>query len=173
MISIVVAMAQNNVIGGNNKLLWHLPADMRFFRTLTTGNIIIMGRKTFDSIGKPLPNRDNIVISRDKNLKIEGCIVVNSLEMALQKSAEINKNFPADLQKQIYIIGGEQIYKQSLPFAQKLYITEVLTAFEGDAFFPEIDLNSWKETKRTNLKKDEKNSFDYNFVEYLLKNKIN
>jgi dihydrofolate reductase len=169
MVSIVVAIAKNNVIGADNKLLWHLPADMRFFRLLTTDNIIIMGRKTFDSIGKPLPNRENIIISRNKNLIIEGCIVVDSLAKAIEKANEINEYLAAESQKHIFVIGGEQIYKLSMKLAQKLYITEVEAEFNGDAFFPEIDKSIWKETKRTNHPIDEKNSYISAFVEYNLK----
>ncbi|MES2795747.1 MAG: dihydrofolate reductase [Bacteroidota bacterium] len=170
MINIVVATAKNNVIGADNKLLWHLPADMRFFRLLTTGHIVIMGRKTYDSIGKPLPNRENIIISRDKKLNIEGCYVVNSLERALEKSQSINSTFTKESQKEVFIIGGEQIYQLSINLCQKLYITEVNANFEGDAFFPKIDPFDWKEDSRESYQKDEKNNFDYEFVVY---NRIN
>ncbi len=165
-IAIIVAFAKNNVIGNDNKLLWHLPADMRYFKNLTTGHIIIMGRKTYDSIGKPLPNRENIVISRSKNLQIEGCIVVNSLEMAIEKAKEINKNLNVENQKTVFIIGGEQIYKIGLPFAQKLYSTNIEANFDGDAFFPNINIDIWKLENKESFKKDEKNNYDYQFLTY-------
>jgi dihydrofolate reductase len=168
MINIVVAMAKNNVIGGENKLLWYLPADMRFFRLLTTNHIVIMGRKTYDSIGKPLPNRENIVISRAKNIIVEGCLIANSLENAIVKANDINRVNTSENQKQIFIIGGEQIYKLSMDMAEKLYITEVDGIFEGDAFFPKIDFSKWQETNRINHKIDDKNSLNYAFVEYNL-----
>ncbi len=165
-IAIVVAYAENKVIGNNNKLLWHLPLDMRFFKNLTTGHIIIMGRKTYDSIGKPLPNRENIVISRDKNLQIEGCIVVNSLEKAVEKAQEINNQLPEGNQKTAFIIGGEQIYKLGLPLAQILYITKIEAQFEGDAFFPNFDKNNWHLIENTCNLKDEKNAFNSQFLTY-------
>lgn len=165
-IAIIVAYAQNNVIGNNNKLLWHLPVDMRYFKNLTTGHIIIMGRKTYDSIGRPLPNRENIVISRDKNLQIEGCSVVNSLEKAIEKAQELNNNLPKTIQKTAFIIGGEQIYKIGLPLAQILYITKIEAQFEGDAFFPYFDEKHWNLVENTCNLKDEKNIFNSQFLTY-------
>jgi dihydrofolate reductase len=165
-IGLIVAIAENNIIGGDNKLLWHLPADMKYFKNLTSQNIIIMGRKTYDSIGKPLPNRDNIVISRDKKLQLEGCYMAHSLEVALEIAKRINDELGNEVQKKVYIIGGEQIYKLSMDIAQKLYITELMSKFEGDAFFPKIDDTIWEEASRENHKKDEKNHFDYAFVVY-------
>lgn len=165
-LSLIVAIAANNVIGGDNKLLWHLPADLKYFKNLTTGNIIIMGRKTYDSIGKPLPNRENIVISRDKNMIIEGCYVVDSLDNAIDTAQKINQNESINSQKKVYIIGGEQIYKLAMNIAQKLYITELDCIFEGDAFFSKIDYNIWKEVSREKHFKDTKNNHDYEFVVY-------
>jgi dihydrofolate reductase len=135
MIILIAAAAANNALGKNNKLLWHLPNDFKHFKTLTSGHYIIMGRKTFESFPKPLPNRTHIIITRQKKYKAENCIVVNSLESALQKAP---KN------EDVYIIGGAEIYNQSIEFANKIELTRVNHTFEADAFFPEIDLNKWK-----------------------------
>lgn len=159
--SLVVAIAENNIIGGNNKLLWHLPADMRYFRLLTTNNIVIMGRKTFDSIGKPLPNRTNIVISRNERQYDEGILKVDSLEKALEKAEILRKT-----DQQIFVIGGAQIYQMALANAQNLYVTEVKASFDGDTFFPKIDKDIWHEASREKHLKDEKNNFNYEFVVY-------
>jgi dihydrofolate reductase len=125
MINIIVAMSKNRVIGNANTLIWHLPEDLRRFKQLTTGNTIVMGRKTYESIGKPLPNRRSIIITRDTNYKVDGCEVVNSLEEALELS---NNN--------CFIIGGGEIYKQSLKIADRIYLTLVHKDFEGDTTFP-------------------------------------
>ena len=159
-ISLIVAVAENNTIGHNNQLIWHLPNDLKQFRRLTTGHCIIMGRKTFESIGKPLPNRTSIIISRNPDFQVEGCITVDSLEKALSKAGEIeNTNGEA------FIIGGAEIYRLSLPLADKIYLTEVHSSFEGDALFPTIDKNVWQETKRENFETDEKHLYKYSFVE--------
>ena len=140
-ISIVVAVAEKNVIGAKNKLPWYLSADLRRFKELTSGHHIIMGRKTYESIGKPLPNRTNIVITRNKNYKAEGCIVAHSLEEAL-KAAKENKETEA------FIIGGAEIFKEALPIADKIYLTKIHKNFEGDTFFPTIDNNHWIEISK-------------------------
>lgn len=157
MLTIIAAIANNNALGKNNDLIWHLPADLIRFKKTTTGHHIIMGRNTFESIGKPLPNRTTVIISRNKNYKAEGCMVVYSLEKAL----EIAKD-----DKSPFIIGGAQIYQQSIEFADKLDITEVHYSFEADVYFPEIDTKIWKETSRKLFKADQKNKFDYSFVSY-------
>ncbi len=157
-LSIIAAKAENNVIGNENQLIWHLPNDLKHFKQLTSGHPIIMGRKTFESIGKPLPNRTNIVITRKKDWNPEGILVVNSLHEAIEKGREIDE--------EVYIIGGGNIYEQSMDWADVLEITEVHHLFEGDTKFPEIDLNIWKETARTDFGKDEKHEFDYSFVRY-------
>ncbi|WP_026897981.1 dihydrofolate reductase [Daejeonella oryzae] len=157
-LSIIVAADENNGIGKNNQLPWHLPADLKHFKNLTTGHPIIMGRKTFDSIGKPLPNRRNIVITRQSDLKIEGAELVNSLEEALQLC-------PAG--EQVFIIGGSQIFNQSLALATKLYFTRIHEVFDADTFFPEIDPNIWKEEDKTEHQKDEKNAYAYSFISYI------
>jgi dihydrofolate reductase len=144
-LSLIVAIAQNGCIGIDNKLPWYLPEDLKYFRRLTTGNIVIMGRKTYDSIGKPLPNRHNIVISRNTDFQAEGIKTVCSIDEALkiaESLAEISGINEA------FIMGGAQIYAQTLPLAQRLYITEVKKNVTGDAFFPSIDLAQWQEIGR-------------------------
>lgn len=138
-LSIIVAMSSNRVIGVNNSLPWHLSEDLKHFKTLTTGHTIIMGRKTYESIGKPLPNRRNIVISRNLNAFYGGVEVVHSLEDAFSTSSN---------DEEVFIIGGSNIYEQSLHLVEHLYITEIKKAFEGDAFFPEIDKSLWTESAR-------------------------
>ena len=156
MIALVVAMAENRVIGKENKLIWHLPADLKFFKNLTTGHPIIMGRKTFKSIGKPLPNRTNIVITRQADFTAEGCLVAHSLTEALMLAQQLDSD--------IFVIGGAEIYKQAMFLADTIYLTEVHHTFEGDTFFPEIDSILWQETSREEHKADEKNPYDYAFV---------
>lgn len=158
MITIIAAIAENNALGKDNQLIWHLPADLKRFKQVTLNHHIIMGRKTFESLGKPLPNRTSIIISRNKNYIAEGCIVVNSLNEALQAAA-------AD--KNPYILGGAEIYKQAIEIADKLDLTFVHHTFDADAFFPVIDSSVWKETSRQRFKADEKNKYDYSFVSYI------
>ena len=158
MINIVVAKASNNVIGAKNELIWHLPNDLKHFKNLTSGHPIIMGRKTFESLGRPLPNRTNIVITRDKNWQGENVEKEFSLEKAIESAKKINED--------IYIIGGGNIYKQAMEFADVLYITEVHHEFEGDTYFPEIDEEIWEEVDRENFMKDEKHPYAYSYVTY-------
>ena len=153
-INIVVAIASNNAIGKNNKLLWHLPKDLRHFKELTTGHTVIMGRKTFDSVGKPLPNRRNIIVTR-QNIKIEGCEVVNSLEAALA----LAKN-----ETEVDIVGGAEIYKLAMPLTNTIHLTIVHQSFEADTFFPEIDNKIWHETSREEHQPDEKNAIPFSFI---------
>ncbi len=148
-------MSLNRVIGINNKLPWHISEDLKRFKQLTTGHPIIMGRKTYESIGKPLPGRQNIIISRTLDLKINGVDVVNSIESAL----EICGN-----ESLIFIIGGEQIYKIAMPFATHLNITEVESTVNGDAYFPNFKKNEWLEINREKIL-DEK-GFNFSFVDY-------
>ncbi len=155
IVSIIVAMSENRIIGIKNQLPWQLPADMKWFREQTMGKTIIMGRKTYDSIGRPLPKRRNIVVSRDINLEIEGCEVVNSGEAALALCQK---------EKEVMIIGGASFYQQMLDRADRLYLTQVHTSLEGDAYFPEIDSRQWNEKKRIDHQKDEANAFDYSFI---------
>jgi dihydrofolate reductase len=160
MITIIAAIAKNNALGKDNKLIWHLPADLKRFKKVTLGHHIIMGRKTFESLGKPLPNRTTIIITRNKNFTQHGCIVVNSLNEAIEATKE---------DENPYILGGAEIYKQALDIADKLDLTFVHQNFEADVFFPEIDFKIWKETSREDFKSDEKNKFNYSFVTYLRK----
>lgn len=155
IISFVVAIAENNAIGKNNELLWSLPKDMKHFKTITSGHTIIMGRKTFDSMGKPLPNRRNIVITRKKNLQIPGAEVVNSLDQAL---ALCNK------EPEVFVIGGAEIYKEALPKTDRIYLTRVHESFEADAFFPELNMDDWVETGREEHLPDEKNQIAFTFL---------
>jgi dihydrofolate reductase len=157
IVSIIVAVAENNVIGLKNQLIWHISEDLKRFKALTTGHCVVMGRKTFESIGKPLPNRTNIVVSRNRELIIEGCIVVSSLDEAI---AVCEKD------EEIFIIGGGELYRQALPMASKLYLTIVHKNFEGDTFFPEIDFNQWCEVYREKGKPTETDGLEYTFVNY-------
>jgi dihydrofolate reductase len=160
MLSIVVATAENHVIGNENKLIWHLPADLKYFKSLTSGHCVIMGRKTYDSIGKPLPNRVNIVISRDKNLEIEGCLVAHSLEEAIEVAQSAKPN------DEIFVIGGANVYEQALRLTSKIYLTKVHENFEGDTYFrfPESE---FIETSRLFHLPDEKNKYPYSFLTYI------
>jgi dihydrofolate reductase len=154
MLSLIVAMAKNRVIGHENKMPWHLPAELSYFKRITTGHPIIMGRKTFDSIGRPLPNRRNIVVSRNTNFHSPGVEVANSLENALALCANDNP----------FVIGGASLYAEALTVAQRLYITEINADLVGDTFFPPINDSLWKEESREARSKDEKNIYDLQFV---------
>lgn len=156
-VTLIAAIARDNALGKDNDLIWHLPADLIRFKKTTSGHHIIMGRNTYESIGKPLPNRTSVIITRNPDYKAEGCIVVNSLEEALK----VVKNDETP-----YIIGGAQIYKQALHYANKLDITEVHHSFDADVFFPEINTAIWKETSREDFTADEKNKYNYSFVTY-------
>jgi dihydrofolate reductase len=160
MITIIAAIAANNALGKDNKLIWYLPADLKRFKKVTSNHHIIMGRKTYESLGKPLPNRVNIIITRNPNYAAKGCIVVHSLSEAI-KAAE---NDPSP-----YILGGAEIYEQAMNVADKLDLTFVHHEFDADAFFPEIDLNVWEESSREDFKADAKNKYDYSFVTYTKK----
>lgn len=158
MISLIAAIGKNNELGKGNTLLFHLPADMKFFRETTKGHAVIMGRKTFESIGKPLPNRKNIVITRDKSYLRDSVDVANSLEEALEK---------AKGEKEIFIIGGAEIYKQSMEYADKLYVTHIdAEDKKADTFFPEIIPIVWNEISHEEHKKDKNNPFNYTFSVY-------
>ncbi len=157
MITIIAAVADNNALGKDNQLIWYLPSDLKRFKKVTSNHHVIMGRKTYESLGKPLPNRTNIIISRNTNYKAEGCVVVNSLQEAIDAAKE---------DENPYILGGAEIYQQAILIADKLDITFVHQQFEADAFFPEIDNTVWKETSREGFKSDEKNIYDYSFVTF-------
>ena len=165
MINIVVAKASNNVIGAKNDLIWHLPNDLKHFKSLTSGHPIIMGRKTFESVGRPLPNRTNIVVTRDQNWNAEDIEIASSLQKAIEAAKKIDDD--------IYILGGGNIYKQAIEFTDVLYITEVHHEFDGDTYFPEIDSDEWEEVEREDFKKDEKHLYAYSFVTYKRADKEN
>ena len=161
-ISLIVAAAQNGVIGRDNQLIWRLPDDLKQFKRLTTGHPIIMGRKTFDSIGKPLPNRTSIVITRNKGWALEGVIVVNSVEEAVDEAKKTGT-------EEAFVIGGAEIYQLTLPIANKIYLTEVQADFEGDAYFSVPDIENWQEEIRLHHPADEKHAASFDFVELVRK----
>lgn len=150
----IAAVAENNALGKNNELIWHLPNDFKRFKALTSGHHIIMGRKTFESFPKPLPNRTHIIITRQKEYQAEGCFVVDSIEKALEIC-------PKD--EDSYIIGGGEIYNLGLPYADKLDITRVHGDFEADAYFPEINPKEWELAISEFNEKDEKHNYEYTF----------
>ncbi|MGB7933581.1 MAG: dihydrofolate reductase [Gammaproteobacteria bacterium] len=154
-IAIVVAMADNRVIGCDNGLPWHLPADLRYFRQVTHGKPVLMGRKTHESIGRPLPERTNIVVTRDRSYEAPGCIVVHSIESALKAAGD---------HEEVMVIGGTDFYRQLLPTADRIYLTRVHAEFEGDARFPELDECEWREIERMDCASDEKNPWPYSFI---------
>ena len=155
-ISIIVAFSEGNVIGKNNQMPWKLSGDLKRFKTITTGHTVVMGRRTYESIGKPLPNRRNIVLTSIPESIID-CITADSLKDAIIIS---------EPEPELFIIGGATVYKQTLPFAEKLYITKVHAELAGDTKFPEIDYSEWEETFREEHKSDEKNQYDYTFINY-------
>lgn len=152
---IAVATGENFEIGKNNQLLWHMPADLKFFKQTTSGHTVIMGRKTFESVGKPLPNRRNIVITRDRELKIDQVEVVHSLDEAL--------NVTRNEEKPVFIVGGAEIYRQALPKTDTLYLTTIHHTFDADTFFPEIDRTEWQVISTETHQADEKNKYNYTF----------
>jgi dihydrofolate reductase len=159
MISIIAAIGKNNDLGKKNELLWSLPADMKHFKETTTGHTVIMGQKTYESIGRPLPNRKNIVLTKDTKFKAEGVEISDSLEKTIASFK--------DSDEEVFIIGGGQIYKQSLDYADKLYITHVdMEDKDADTFFPEIIPILWNEVSHVEHKKDDKNPYNYTFSIY-------
>ena len=157
MITIIAAVGKNGELGKDNDLIWHLPNDLKRFKKVTAGHHVIMGRKTYESLGKPLPNRTNIVISRNPNFQANGCVVVHSLQQAIE-AAKADSN--------PYILGGAEIYKQAIEIADVLDITLVDAALNADAFFPKIDTTVWKEVVRQEHSKDDKHQYNYSFVTY-------
>ncbi|MEX0618250.1 MAG: dihydrofolate reductase [Pseudohongiellaceae bacterium] len=157
-LSLIWAMSQNRVIGRNNALPWHLPGDLRFFKRTTMGKCMIMGRKTFESIGKPLPGRISIVVTRDDSYQVEGVRVVNSLTAAVSLAEKISY---IDGMEEACVIGGAKIFSSALPLADRLYVTLVHAEVEGDVCFPEFDLAPWRETWREDFGSDEVNPYDY------------
>jgi len=154
-VSIVVAMSSNAVIGKSGGLPWHLSADLKHFKSITMGKPIIMGRKTHDSIGKSLPGRENIVLTRDYQYRAEGCSIIHKFNDVYKRCSEVDE---------VMIVGGSQLYDQVLPLANILYMTEVHGDVEGDTRFPEFDREQWREVQRQDFKANEKNDFDYSFV---------
>lgn len=154
MIKIIVATSKNGVIGNDNSLVWSLPSDLKHFKKLTTDNSIVMGRKTYESIGRPLPNRRNIIITRQEDYHVDDCEVVSSLEEALLLCGS-----------NCFIIGGGEIYKQSIDISDKIYLTLIDEEFEGDTYFPEIG-DDWVEVIRENKEQDNINKYNYSFIEY-------
>lgn len=163
MLSIIVAVANNNVIGKNNKLIWNIPEDLKRFKEITTGKKIIMGRKTFESIGKILPNRFHIILSKKRDNKIEEnekILVINDVALLKEYIAS---------EEECFVIGGETIYKLLLPYAKKIYLTKIYHDFDGDTFFPKIDKTKWKEIFNQKVLKNEENSYNYEYITYIRK----
>lgn len=160
MITLIAAAAENNALGKDNDLLWHLPEDFKRFKQITSGHYIIMGRKTFESFPKPLPNRTHIIITRQKEYLADGCLVVHSLEEALEISPQ---------NEEVFIIGGAQIYKQALPFADKIDLTRVHIELDADAFFSEFNTSEWNLVFSEKHVKDEKHQYDFTFETYIKK----
>jgi len=159
MLTIIAAASENNALGKDNQLLWHLPEDFKRFKTLTSGHYIVMGRKTFESFPKPLPNRTHIIITRQNDYQApEGCVVVSSLEKAMELC-------PAN--EEAFVIGGGEIYKQAINVVDKIDVTRVHTSIDADTFFPEIDTNIWKLVFEEFHAKDEKHAFDFTFLTYV------
>jgi dihydrofolate reductase len=155
-LSIIVALSENNVVGINNQLPWHLSADLKRVKALTMGHHLIMGRKTFESIGRPLPGRTNVIITRNMDYKAEGCVVVSSLSEALQNAQHDSEAF---------VFGGGEIFREALPLVNKIYMTRIHRNFEGDTRFPELNPREWKETARQDFNADEKNNYNYSFID--------
>jgi len=164
LISLIVAHSSNRVIGVDGQLPWHIPDDLKYFKAITIGKPIIMGRKTFDSIGKPLPGRLNIIITKNTDLTIEECVVVNNLEAAISEAKNYFKTHDTE-QEEIFIIGGAQIFKQSMEFVNKIYITEVHAEYAGDVFFDELSDNDWIEVGR-DLHDSQNDKIPFSFVTY-------
>ena len=158
IVSIIVAVAENGVIGSENQLIWHLSDDLKNFKKITTGHCIIMGRNTFESIGKPLPNRTNIVLSRKKDYYVKGCEVLNSLNDALTYSENMGE-------EEAFVIGGQAVYNEAYDLADKLYLTKVSASRQGDAVFTKIQLDQWNLISHKFVERNEQNDFDYEMLE--------
>ncbi len=160
MLSIIVAKGKNNIIGKDNKMIWHLPEDLKRFKQITLGHNLIMGRKTFESLKEPLPQRKHLVFSQNPDFKVnqENVEIVHSL-LQIQEYIES--------QEENFVIGGAMIYNLLMPYVTKMYVTQIDKDFDGDAFFPKIDTNIWKEVKREKGIKDENNNLDYEFITYV------
>lgn len=157
MLTLIVAVAENNVIGCKNRLIWHISEDLKRFKTLTLGHPVIMGRKTYESIGKPLPGRLNIIVSGQQGYSAEGCTVVHSLQEAID-AAKFND--------QLFVIGGESIYRQALPLCDSIQLTRVHKAYEGDTFFPDLSPNEWQEVEREDFTEGKDFKHPFSFIHY-------
>ena len=162
IISAIVAVDNNYVIGNGNQIPWYLPADLKYFKRTTIHHHVIMGRKTFQSIGRPLPKRHNIVVSRDAFFTATGVVLARSIEEALNIALENGE-------KEAFIIGGSQIYEASMAFWDRVYLTQIDAAVDGDVYFPKLDFNDWNLVKTEEFKKDEKNLYDYSFKVFEIK----
>jgi dihydrofolate reductase len=162
-ISLIVAMASNRVIGLNNQMPWHLSADLKKFKKITIGSPILMGRKTYESIGKPLPGRTTIIVSRNLKYRQDGCLVFNDLETALKKAC--------NSANEVFVIGGSDLYEALLPIADAIYLTIINREFQGDTFFPDLDLNDWSEVEREDINDDPDAAFSYSFLKLEKANK--
>jgi dihydrofolate reductase len=156
-VSLIAAMAENRVIGVNNTLPWHLPDDLKRFRRLTTGHAVIMGRKNYESIGKPLPQRRNVVVTRRADFQAPGCVVVHSVEEALAAAGD---------DPEVFVIGGAEIYREMLARADRLYLTLVHAHIAGDTLFPEFDLREWRETARERQEPDDRHRYACSYITY-------
>lgn len=159
MISFILAMDENRVIGKDNQLPWYLPEDLKYFRRVTMGNPIVMGRKTFDSIGKPLPGRENIILTRNQDYACDGCTVFYHIDDFLTACRE-------HPDKEYFVIGGAEIFNVLLPNVDRLYITQIHHQFDGDTYFTTLEMNDWELVSREQGIKDEKNPYDYEFLKY-------
>jgi dihydrofolate reductase len=158
MIIQIAAASENNVLGKDNKIVWHLPDDFKRFKQLTTGHYIILGRKTYESLGQPLPNRPHIIVTRKNNYKVAGCTIANSLDEAIKLA-------PKD--EDVFVIGGGEIYNQALAFTDKIELTRVHATIEGDTFYPEISSEEWQLVKEEYHPKDEKHAFDFTYQTFI------
>lgn len=156
-LSLIVAMARNRTIGVNNTLPWRCPEDLKHFKALTMGHHMIMGRRTFDSIGKPLPGRTTVVVTRNNDLVAEGCVIAHSLKEAITACAG---------DEEIFIVGGADLYRQAIPLVDRMYITEIQQDVAGDAYFPEFDMAAWQEVARERHSQFEPQPLEYHFVTY-------
>ncbi|QHS22532.1 dihydrofolate reductase [Virgibacillus sp. MSP4-1] len=162
MISLLVAMDQKQVIGKDGGLPWRLPNDLKFFKETTMDHTIVMGRKTYQSIGRPLPRRENVILTRDRTFKAEGCEIIHSWDNVMERNERIPK-------EEIFIIGGSELFNTALSFADKMYITEIEESFEGDTFFPAFDQSEWELVHKEKGIKDDRNPYDYYFCTYVRK----
>ncbi|SEG77707.1 dihydrofolate reductase [Marinobacterium lutimaris] len=160
-LAMIVAQAENRVIGNDNKLPWYLPEDLKYFKRVTLGKPIIMGRKTYESIGRPLPGRCNIVVTRDADWQVSGVVVTASLDQALEHAAAQAEIDGVD---EAVVMGGAEIYRQMLPQTQRLYLTQVHASVEGDAYFPELTTDEWREVGREDFSASDTNPYDYSFI---------